>query len=92
MPGKLPPILPNEDLRRPTRNVVDQRQQQIDPAGRHRRDVNWRPETNRKQPGGKPASKGGRGAVRGEGQGNTEAHLDEDEPRNDAPGGARSGP
>lgn len=42
----------NEQLRRPGPNVIDQRQQQIDPAGRHRRDDNARPDTNRKQPGG----------------------------------------
>lgn len=33
-------------------NVIDQRQQQIDPAGHHREDSNDRPDTNRKQPGG----------------------------------------
>lgn len=42
----------NEQLRRLAPNVIDQRQQQIDPAGRHRRDDNARPDTNRKQPGG----------------------------------------
>jgi hypothetical protein len=42
----------NENLRRPGTNVIDQRQQQIDPAGRHRQDTDARPDTNRKQPGG----------------------------------------
>jgi hypothetical protein len=42
----------NERLRRPEPNVIDQRQQQIDPAGHHRTDPDARPDTNRKQPGG----------------------------------------
>ena len=42
----------NERLRQPEPNVIDQRQQQIDPAGHHRRDDNARPDANRKQPGG----------------------------------------
>lgn len=42
----------NKKLRQPSPNVVDQRQQQIDPAGHHRRDDDARPDTNRKQPGG----------------------------------------
>jgi hypothetical protein len=42
----------NESLRRPGTHVIDQRQQQIDPAGRHRQDTDVRPDTNRKQPGG----------------------------------------
>lgn len=42
----------NEALRRPAPNVIDQRQQQIDPAGRHREDPDARPDANRKQPGG----------------------------------------
>jgi hypothetical protein len=42
----------NETLRRPAPNVIDQRQQQIDPAGSQRRDDNDRPDANRKQPGG----------------------------------------
>jgi hypothetical protein len=42
----------NERLRRPQPNVIDQRQQQIDPAGHHRTDPDARPDTNRKQPGG----------------------------------------
>jgi hypothetical protein len=41
-----------ERLRRPLPKVIDQRQQQIDPAGRHRQDRNARPDANRKQPGG----------------------------------------
>lgn len=43
-----------ERLRHPSRRVLDQRQQQIDPAGEHRRDRNARPEPNTKQPGGLP--------------------------------------
>lgn len=42
----------NEQLRRPRAGVIDQRQQQIDPAGEHRADPNARPDANRKQPGG----------------------------------------
>ena len=42
----------NEHLRRPKPNVIDQRQQQIDPAGQHRKDPDARPDANRKQPGG----------------------------------------
>lgn len=42
----------NEQLRHPRPNVIDQRQQQIDPAGRHREDPDARPDANRKQPGG----------------------------------------
>lgn len=42
----------NEKLRRPEPNVIDQRQQQIDPAGQHRIDRDVRPDSNRKQPGG----------------------------------------
>lgn len=42
----------NEKMRRPAPNVIDQRQQQIDPAGRHREDPDARPDANRKQPGG----------------------------------------
>jgi hypothetical protein len=44
----------NEELRRPAPGVNDQRQQQIDPAGHHRKDPDHRPDTNRKQPGGSP--------------------------------------
>jgi hypothetical protein len=42
----------NEEMRRPQPNVIDQRQQQIDPAGSHRQDPDARPDANRKQPGG----------------------------------------
>lgn len=41
-----------EKLRHPEPNVIDQRQQQIDPAGRHREDPDSRHDDNRKQPGG----------------------------------------
>lgn len=44
----------NEELRRREPGVIDQRQQQIDPAGRQRTDRDARPDANRKQPGGKP--------------------------------------
>lgn len=47
-PGAAPS---NERLRRPAPKVIDQRQQQIDPAGLHRRDPDDRPDTNTKQPG-----------------------------------------
>lgn len=46
------PMPANERLRHPAPKVIDQRQQQIDPAGRQRRDDNDRPDANRKQPGG----------------------------------------
>jgi hypothetical protein len=49
----------NEALRRPAPNVIDQRQQQIDPAGHHRVDDNARPDSNRKQPGGTGPDDGG---------------------------------
>ncbi|HHX89162.1 MAG TPA: hypothetical protein GX700_05195 [Paracoccus sp.] len=42
----------NEALRRRARNVIDQRQQQIDPAGRAREDVNAPAAGTMKQPGG----------------------------------------
>ncbi len=48
----LDPEPANEKLRHPEPNVIDQRQQQIDPAGRHRQDPDARPDENRKQPGG----------------------------------------
>ena len=49
----IPPTPPrNEILRRVEPNVIDQRQQQIDPAGRHRVDPDFRNDGNRKQPGG----------------------------------------
>lgn len=43
-----------KDLRHPAPNVMDQRQQQIDPARRHHADPDMRPETNTKQPGNLP--------------------------------------
>jgi hypothetical protein len=42
----------NERMRQPEPNVIDQRQQQIDPAGHERDDPDARPDANRKQPGG----------------------------------------
>lgn len=45
-------VVSPEALRRPSPNVIDQRQQQIDPAGRHRIDPDARPSGNTKQPGG----------------------------------------
>lgn len=45
----------NEALRRPAPGVIDQRQQQIDPAGRRRRDVNAGAGGTMKQPGRAPA-------------------------------------
>lgn len=52
--GPSDPVIPpaNEVLRRPAPNVIDQRQQQIDPAGRHRSDVNAPASDTMKQPGG----------------------------------------
>ncbi len=41
-----------DDLRHPEPGVIDQRQGQIDPAGRHRADPDARPDPNTKQPGG----------------------------------------
>lgn len=46
------PPEPENPLRRPAPNVIDQRQQQIDPAGQHRADPDARPDSNTKQPGG----------------------------------------
>jgi len=48
----------NEVLRRPEPNVIDQRQQQIDPAGRHRADVNAPASDTMKQPGGEGPAPG----------------------------------
>lgn len=45
-----PEIPANEDLRKKGR-VIDQRNQQIDPAGKHRVDVNERAKGSQKQPG-----------------------------------------
>lgn len=42
----------NKVLRRPEPNVIDQRQQQIDPAGLHRADINAPASDTMKQPGG----------------------------------------
>ncbi|MFC3179365.1 hypothetical protein [Cypionkella sinensis] len=44
----------DRETRHPAPNVVDQRQQQIDPAGHHHVDPNKRPATNTKQPGNLP--------------------------------------
>lgn len=51
---KPPPVIQpaNEALRRRAPNVIDQRQQQIDPAGRARADVNAPAAGTMKQPGG----------------------------------------
>jgi hypothetical protein len=69
MPGpkiatpRIPEIIDNERLREPAPGVIDQRQGQIDPAGRHRIDRNARSDANTKQPGGSPvaAALGGTG-------------------------------
>lgn len=42
---------PEQPLREPAPNVIDQRQQQIDPAGRHRIDPDARAANSTKQPG-----------------------------------------
>lgn len=47
-----PKLIPPEDLRRPAPGVIDQRQQQIDPAGHHRIDPNEAAKHSRRQPGG----------------------------------------
>lgn len=44
----------SKDLRHPSPNVIDQRQQRIDPATQHHADPNKRPDTNTKQPGNLP--------------------------------------
>jgi len=54
-PEKAPPGPSTEDLRRISSQVIDQRHQQIDPAGQHRRDPNRRAATSMKQSGGKVA-------------------------------------
>lgn len=48
--------MPRNDptTRHPKPNTIDQRQQQIDPAGKNRKDGDWRPDTNTKQPGNLP--------------------------------------
>lgn len=45
-------LIPPETLRRPAPGMIDQRQQQIDPAGHHRVDLNEAAKHSRKQPGG----------------------------------------
>lgn len=49
-------VMPRNDPnpRHPDRHTIDQRQQQIDPAGKNRDDENRRPDTNTKQPGNLP--------------------------------------
>ena len=47
-----PPDPSPQELRHPKPGVIDQRQQRIDPAGKHTVDPNDRPPANRKQPGG----------------------------------------
>ena len=47
----------NQDLRRANPGVIDQRQQQIDPAGKNRIDPDLRPDANSKQPGGSDSAK-----------------------------------
>ncbi len=46
------PARPGESPRMPPGGVIDQRQQQIDPAGHHRQDPNRQGDDNTKQPGG----------------------------------------
>lgn len=48
---KEPETIPPKDLRQPAPNVIDQRQQQIDPAGQHRVDTNESAKHSSKQPG-----------------------------------------
>lgn len=43
-----------KDLRHPVPNVIDQRQQQIDPSRHHHADPDRRPDTNTKQPSNLP--------------------------------------
>lgn len=50
-PSDDPDTAANEKLRHPAPDVIDQRQQQIDPAGKHRADVNPPAEDAMKQPG-----------------------------------------
>lgn len=47
-------IIPTEELRKPAPNVIDQRQQQIDPAGKHRIDPDAVKSDTTKQPGRTP--------------------------------------
>ena len=48
--------MPRNDptTRHPDPGTIDQRQQQIDPAGKNRDDRDARPDTNTKQPGNLP--------------------------------------
>jgi hypothetical protein len=50
----------NERLRNLKPKAIDQRQQQVDPAGKHRVDPNARPDSNTKQPGGSDPAKAAR--------------------------------
>jgi hypothetical protein len=47
-----------QDLRHPKPNVIDQRQQRIDPANHHTDDPTDRPVPNSKQPGTMDGDKG----------------------------------
>lgn len=47
----LPDPIPADESRTPASNVIDQRQQQIDPARHHTRDPNAQNDENNKQPG-----------------------------------------
>lgn len=49
--GETKLVISPQELRQPEPNVIDQRQQQIDPAGKHRIDPDARPDGNTKQPG-----------------------------------------
>jgi hypothetical protein len=51
-----------KDLRRPAPNLLDQRQQQIDPARKLHADPDERSDRNRKQPGGSDPAKARRDA------------------------------
>jgi len=51
------PTKPTDLTRHPRPNVIDQRQQQIDPARHHTVDPDKRPDTNTKQPGGSSPDK-----------------------------------
>ena len=57
-PEAQPPGRSPDELRRVGPNLIDQRQQQIDPAGHHRRDANRRAGASQKQPGAKSAKSG----------------------------------
>lgn len=51
MTNARPPAAGADPLRRPAPDVLDQRQQQIDPAGHHRADPNADSKASLKQPG-----------------------------------------